>query len=80
MATRTVRLVAMQPNIHIIVGLFALAACRRGGPTSPGLTEGKSVPDFSLRDENPTSDHHGESLSPYDFECYASVWYFGHAT
>ncbi len=38
------------------------------------------LPDFSLRDANPSSSRHGRAVSPRDFLGKISAYYFGHAT
>jgi len=38
------------------------------------------VPDFSLKDVNPTSDTFRQKVSPRDLQESVSGWYFSHAT
>lgn len=65
----------------LIVMLLAFVGC--GGddenPTGPGPGAGP-VPDFSLKDVNPTSATFDQAVSPRDHLMKVSAWYFGHAT
>lgn len=46
-----------------------------GGPSTE--TE---LPDFSLRDVNPSSERFDTMVSPRDYQGEISAWYFGHST
>jgi len=59
--------------------LAALGCSSDDDPAGPGPGSGP-VPDFSLRDVNPTSATFDLAVSPRDHLEKVSAWYFGHAT
>jgi hypothetical protein len=65
----------------LFVLLLAAAGCGSDdeNPTGPGPGAGP-VPDFSLKDVNPTSATFDVAVSPRDHLEKVSAWYFGHAT
>jgi hypothetical protein len=51
-----------------------------GWSNTESSTQQYQVPDFSLRDVNPTSETSNLDVSPRDYLGRVSAWYFGHAT
>ena len=61
--------------------VLAAAGCKDDDPVVPNPGPGTDViPDFALKDVNPTSASFDQDVSPRDHLEKVSAWYFGHAT
>lgn len=66
--------------LPVLCAAVLVAGCKDDDPvTAPGPGPGQ-VPDFSLKDVNPTSATVDLAVSPRDHLEKVSAWYFGHAT
>ena len=66
------------PALALCLAL-AFIGCGDDDPAGPGPGPGV-VPEFSLKDVNPTSATFDQAVSPRDHLEKVSAWYFGHAT
>lgn len=69
--------------VALAAALLAGASCGDDpGPSQPGggPAPAAPVPDFALRDVNPTSPTYDREVSPRDHLGRVSAWYFGAAT
>ena len=60
------------------LAVLTLVACSAPMPTP--ITPGETVPEFTLRDENPNSATSGQQVGPKTFEGKVTGWYFGHSS
>lgn len=58
-----------------VLWVLSLVAC-----APQGLGPADRVPDFALRDENPSSATAGQDVGPLTFEGKVTGWYFGHSS
>lgn len=58
----------------------AIAALVAAAISTTTAQSAEPVPELSLMDMNPTSDTHGQMVSPRDYVGKVSGWYFGHST
>lgn len=64
----------------LLVAAALLCGCSDDDPAGPGVPPAGLVPDFALKDVNPTSATYDADVSPRDYLQQVSAWYFGHAT
>ena len=72
-------MIARTPLAALFLCLALVACSDDDDPAGPGPGPGQ-VPDFSLKDVNPTSATFDMAISPRDHLEKVSAWYFGHAT
>lgn len=60
--------------------VVTFVACSMPMPAPTPIAPGETVPDFTLRDENPGSATAGQLIGPKTFEGKVTGWYFGHSS